>query len=263
LIFIDSHCHLNLLDEDLIEVISRALDSDVTKIIVPGINLESSIKAVEIAERFPQVYAAVGIHPHEVEKIKPRDIEFLKNLATHSKVVAIGEIGLDYHYLPYNSQLQHEILTSMLDLSLQVEKPIILHSRDSLSELIDVISSFQYSKGNDPEINPLSGVFHMFEGNWNKAISVTKMGFFYSIGGNITFKNNQKGKEIIEECGIEKLLLETDSPFISPHPHRGMPNEPARIPIIAAKIAEILQTRVELVAEVTTRNAISLFKLDS
>ncbi len=262
MIFIDSHCHLNLIEEDLSEVIDRALDSNVTKIIVPGINLETSLKAIEIAERYASVFAAIGIHPHEVENAEPRDIEVLKNLASHSKVVAIGEIGLDYHYPPYNSLLQKDILTSMLDLSVQVDKPVILHSRDSLSDLIEIIANFQFSKQKIPDTKPLIGVFHMFEGNWHEAIPVTKMGFFISIGGNVTFKNNQKGKEIIEKLGLEKLLLETDSPFISPHPYRGIPNEPARIPTIAAKVAEIRQTQVELVAEVTTRNAKSLFKLD-
>lgn len=263
MIFIDSHCHLNLLDENLDEVISRALDANVTKIIVPGINLETSKKAIEIAECYPSVYAAVGIHPHEVEKIQFHDIEILQKLATNSKVVAIGEIGLDYHYPPFNSLLQKEVLSKMLDLSIKVNKPVILHSRDSLPDLIKFLDDYQNINLESGILKSIYGVFHMFEGNWMEAISVAKMGFYYSIGGNITFKNNQKGKEIVEKTGMEKLLLETDSPFISPLPHRGIPNEPARIPIIAAKIAEILQTQVELVAEATSRNATSLFNLDS
>lgn len=259
--FIDSHCHLNLLDQDLGEVVNRALDANITKIIVPGINLETSQKAVDLAERFSLVSAAVGIHPNEIKNTNRGDLDVIRNLALHPKVVAIGEIGLDYHYPPFDMRLQKIVLTNMLELALQVDKPVILHSRDSLPDLIKIISSFQKSKHtiNNPS---LSGVFHMFEGNWDEAISVTEMGFFISIGGNITFKNNQKEKSIAEKLELSKLLLETDSPFISPHPFRGTPNEPARIPVIAAKVAEIRQTQVELIAEVTTRNALSLFKLD-
>jgi TatD DNase family protein len=262
LIFIDSHCHLNLIKEGLGDVIDRAIDANITKIIVPGINLETSQKAIEIAEIYPPVYAAVGIHPNEAGNTNPGDIEVIKNLALHSKVVAIGEIGLDYHYPPFDMLLQKNVLTTMLDLALQVEKPVILHSRDSLSDLLEIVTNYRYAKQNHLGTKPLCGVFHMFEGNCHEAIPVTKMGFFISIGGNITFKNNQKGKENVEKLELESLLLETDSPFISPHPYRGIPNEPARIPTIAAKVAEIRQTQVELVAEVTTRNAMSLFKLD-
>lgn len=254
--FIDSHCHLNLLKDDPFEVIDRALKSNVTKILVPGINLETSKKAIELAERFSPVYAAVGIHPNEVENIKPGDLESLKQLVVHRKVIAIGEVGLDYHYQPFDSQLQKQLLQSMIDLAKKSNKPLILHSRDALVDLIYLVENHR------KEYQEIAGVFHMFEGTFKDAEKIVKMGFYYSIGGNITFKKNQKEKEIIENLGFSNLLLETDSPFISPYPYRGTQNEPARIPIIAVKVAEIGQTKVELIAEITTRNCNSLFRLD-
>lgn len=260
--FIDSHCHLNLINNDPAEVIDRAARSNVTRIIVPGIDLETSKKAIELAERFPEVYAAIGIHPHEVLNIKLGDLDSLKQLALHPKVVAIGEVGLDYHYPPFDTQLQKQTLAAMIELAETFEKPLVLHSRDALMDLVSLVNDHITSKTYRKETKKLTGVFHMFEGTFKDSEKILRMGFYFSIGGNITFNKNQKEKEIIENLGISNLLLETDSPYISPHPYRGTPNEPARIPIIAAKVAEIGQTQVELVAEITTKNCYSLFRLD-
>ncbi len=263
MIFVDSHCHLNLIACNPGDAISRALDAGVTRIIVPGIDLETSQKAVELADRFSPIYAAVGIHPHEASKVNARDINQLSNLITHPKVIAIGEIGLDYHYQPFDADMQKEILGTMLDFAISAEKPVILHSRDSLADLITFVGMQDtLSKSGHANHIQARGVFHMFEGNDQDALSIINAGFLFSVGGNITFKNNQRVKSLIENLGLTHLLLETDSPYISPHPFRGSPNEPNRIPIIAAKIAEIHQSQVELVAEITTRNATSLFKLD-
>jgi TatD DNase family protein len=177
-------------------------------------------------------------------------------------VVAIGEIGLDYHYTPFDEQIQKTVLLAMLTMASNLGKPVVLHSRDALSDLLTVVTGWRNSQksGSQNKISP-GGVFHMFEGDSSDAIQAIRLGFYISIGGNITFKNNQRGQELIKAIGLQNLLLETDTPFISPHPFRGTQNEPARIPLIATKVAELQQTRVELVAETTTQNANILFKL--
>lgn len=260
MIFVDSHCHLDILDTDLVAVVERALANNVKKMVVPGTNLNSSQDVIALAEKFEQVYAAVGIHPHEVATVTDGDFEEIALLARHPKVVAIGEIGLDYHYPPYDEWTQRLLLQKMLDLASQVDKPVILHSRDALSDLMAIVTEWAQS-------NPLKsgrsghGVFHMFEGGAASAASMIEQGFAISVGGNITFKNNQRSVEMLQVIGLSNLLLETDSPYISPVPFRGTPNEPSRIPLIAAKVAEITQTQVELVAAVTTKNAEILFDL--
>lgn len=260
--FIDSHCHLNLIETNLADIIARAIDSGVSKMIVPGIDLPSSIKAIEIAEIYDSVYAAVGIHPHESSAASITEIEEISRLASHHKVVAIGEIGLDYHYLPYDKESQKEILKAMLTLATQANKPVVLHSRDALPDLFSTLKDWIQSPTNNKTHRFLPyGVFHMFEGDSQQAFQAIEMGFQISIGGNITFKKNLREHDLISSIGLKNLLLETDTPFISPHPYRGTPNEPGRIPLIAHKVAEILQTKVELVAENTTQNAINLFKL--
>ena len=237
--FVDSHCHLNLIEDNLSDVINRAIDAGVGRMVVPGIDLPSSVKALEIAEKYAPVYAAVGIHPHESSNASPADIMEISRIAAHPKVVAIGEIGLDYHYTPFDDSTQKSVLAAMLDLANSINKPVILHSRDSLSDLLNFITTWVKSQINSNQ-SPLFGVFHMFEGNSSEAIEVIQRGFLISVGGNITFKNNHKGHELVKAIGLNHLLLETDTPYISPHPFRGKANEPSRIPIIAEKVAELL-----------------------
>ncbi len=251
--FVDSHCHLDLLEEDLTSVIARAADAGVSRLVIPGIDLKSSQRVIEIAEKYPGVYAAVGIHPHEVEKTGTNDIAVLAKLAAHPKVVAIGEIGLDYHFPPFNMERQKQVLRSMFALANESGKPVILHSRDALPDLAALLQ--------EEKIRP-AGVFHMFEGDSGSAKQVLGMGFFIGVGGSVTFKNNARVAEILAQLGTSRVVLETDAPYISPHPFRGTINEPSRIPLIAKKIAEILETQVELIAEQTTKNAILLFSLD-
>lgn len=260
--FIDTHCHLDLLQKDISEVVNSALENNVKIMVLPGTDLATSKLAIKFAEKYDSVFAAVGIHPHEVSECSESDIEEIADLVYHPKVVAIGEIGLDYHYLPFDESRQKSILKKMLALSSSSKKPIILHSRDALADLVEVIDEWLISF---PKVfaqqNPSFGVFHMFEGDASSAKVLIQKGFQISFGGNITFKNNSRNVELLKSIGLSSLLLETDSPYMSPVPFRGIPNEPCRIPVIAAKIAEILQIKVELVAEVTTNNAKRLFSL--
>lgn len=230
--------------------------------VLPGTNLASSKLAIEIAEKYDQVYAAIGIHPHEVSDIVDSDVEDIAKLVYHPKVVAIGEIGLDYHYPPFNESRQKSILKKMLALSSLCKKPVILHSRDALPDLLNIIDEWLINRNkNEVQQNPLHGVFHMFEGDGSSAEVIIAKGFQISIGGNITYKNNTRSVELLKSIGLSSLLLETDAPYMTPVPFRGIPNEPSRIPLIAEKVADILQIKVELVAEVTTNNAKRLFSL--
>lgn len=263
--FFDTHSHLNLFpdSQNLDNVIQRSLDAGVTKIVIPGIDLSTSQKAVEIANHFPSVFAAVGIHPHESFNISIDDIKEIEKLASDKKVVAIGEIGLDYHHQPFDKAQQIKVLQSMLAISSVFNKPFILHSRDSIDDLIEIISGLGFTNNaRNSNRARFSGVFHSFEGNLQEALQIIGLNFLIGIGGPITFKNNMKHQEFLKMIGKDSIVLETDAPFLSPHPFRGQKNEPCRIPIIAQKVADLLETTVELIAETTTKNANKLFSMD-
>lgn len=263
--FIDTHCHLNLFQDQnsLKLIIQRSLDLGVVKIVIPGIDVSTSRRAVELAELFPSVFAAVGIHPHEVGKYTSEGLKVIEELAALPKVVAIGEVGLDYHYHPINKEAQNILLCSMLEISNRVGKPIIIHSRESMAELLATIQTWE--KKRKPTLQQqeyFNGVFHAFEGNITDALQLRNLNYLIGIGGPVTFKNNIQLHELIKNIGLESIVLETDSPYLSPHPLRGLPNEPSRIPLIAQKVADLLEIKVELVAEKTTLHAKDLFLLE-
>jgi TatD DNase family protein len=261
----DSHCHLNLFQDqdDLKLVIHRSLDAGVTKIVVPGVDVATSTMAVEISERFPSVFAAVGIHPNDAANTSEQDIKKIEDLASLPKVVAIGEIGLDYHYPNFDKEKQAVVLTSMLEISIRHEKPIILHSRDAMDDLVGMIQTFGTTQRLPGEKQKsFFGVFHAFEGNASHVQLLSKLQFLIGIGGPITFKNNTKLQTLLKQIGLENVVLETDAPYLSPHPFRGQRNEPFRIPVIAQKVAELLNLQVELVAEKTNWNANQLFMME-
>lgn len=263
--FFDTHSHLNLFpdSQNLDDVIQRSLDAGVAKIVIPGIDLPTSIKAVEIANHYFSVFAAVGIHPHESSNLSNNDEKEIEKLASDKKVIAIGEIGLDYHYQPFNKVQQIKVLQSMLAISSFINKPFILHSRDSIADLIEIISGSEISDSTKKSNRTrFSGVFHSFEGTLQQALQIIELNFLIGIGGPITFKNNKEHQEFLKTIGKERIVLETDAPFLSPHPFRGQQNEPCRIPIIAQKVADLLETTVELIAETTTKNAKILFSMD-
>jgi TatD DNase family protein len=258
-IFVDTHCHLNFqsFGGDISQVIDRALDAGVVRIVVPGLDVRSSEEAVNIASRFESVYAAVGVHPNEVKSFEKGHLSVLEKLLSENKVVAIGEVGLDYYHHPETKNEQLSVLEIMINLSKNNSKPIILHSRTSI---VDLLSIIQQSFGSIRAVETFFyGVFHAFEGNLEQAKLLKNLGFALGIGGPITYKNSLVKKEILTNIGLENIVLETDAPFLSPHPFRGLRNEPFRIPIIADKISNLLNISVEAVAQFTTRNAISLF----
>jgi TatD DNase family protein len=256
-VFVDTHCHLDdhAYRQDIDEVVTKAYEIGVNKIIVPGLNLRSSQLAVSLAEKYPSVYAAVGVHPSDVGEFSIDQLKEFRVLSTHPKVVAIGEIGLDYYHRQDNKDLQFEILDVMLQLASFARLPVILHSRSSLTELLPIIESWM--SNSNTLVYP--GIFHAFEGNTQQAEVITNLGFLIGAGGPVTYNNAQLKHELFSKIDLSHIVLETDGPYLAPQLFRGKRNEPARIPLIAAKIAELQGCKVTKVAEMTTINANKLF----
>ena len=269
----DTHCHLdfNKFDEDRDAVIQRAIEAGVTKILVPALDFESSLSAVGLAKSHPHLFAAVGFHPTDVEKMENNSIEQLQALIQRDgKIVAIGEIGLDYYWVkePEKRVLQHHALKQQLKLAQEVNKPVIIHMREENDEwfgqasidLIEILSEWHQEL---LELNhPLAekpGVLHSYNGNLETAQKAIDLNFYIGVTGPVTYKNAEKKRNIIKQLPITKFLVETDAPFLTPVPHRGQRNEPAFVKVIADKIAEVHMTTLEQVAEATTKNADNLF----
>lgn len=258
--FIDTHSHLNFkaFASDYDSAILRAQKAGVEKIIIVGSNLETSTKAVEIAKNYDFVYAAVGLHPIHVgdlstslEAGKFDETAFLK-LAKEKKVVAIGETGLDYYHGRTNISNQQAVFLKHLCLANVVGKPVILHSRDAGQDILSILMTQ----------TPLpKGVFHCFSEDWQFAKVILDLGFYISFTGIITFSKNYANLETVKNIPLEKILIETDSPYLTPEPHRGKRNEPALVVEVAKKIAELRKIPVDVVADQTSKNALELFKI--
>lgn len=261
--YTDTHCHLNLnsFQNSLPDVIARARQAGLSHILVPGINLDTSMEAVRIAEIYPEVFAAIGVHPNDSETWDEETINQLENLSNHPKVVAIGEIGLDFYRNPGNQEIQTCILQQQLDLARKVKKPVILHSRHAIEQLWEIMQDWHNQllhSGSELSQNP--GVFHAFEGDAPTAQAVGKRGFFVGIGGPVTYKNPPERQKVIMEIPVEFIVSETDAPFLPPVPHRGERNEPAFIPLIVAKTAELRRMSLDFVANTLNQNAEKLLK---
>ncbi|PIQ11499.1 MAG: radical SAM protein [Ignavibacteriales bacterium CG18_big_fil_WC_8_21_14_2_50_31_20] len=251
--FIDTHTHLFFknFDEDRADVIQNAIDSGIKFMIVPGTDIATSKQAVELAEKYTSVYAAVGVHPHDTKDWNDNLIDELRELAKHEKVVAIGEIGLDYFYDFSPKDNQHQAFDKQIKLALELNLPVIIHNRDSNEDIMEFARKYKNT--------PLKAQYHCFAGSVENARELVEMGHFISFTGNITFKKANSIREVISKVSIENILLETDSPFLTPEPYRGKRNEPKNIPIIAQVIAETQHLRVEDVARTTSWNAYKLF----
>lgn len=223
---------------------------------MPGIDLETSRQVISISERHPNLYAAVGIHPNEALSWDEQTLSELRAMACHPRVLAIGEIGLDYYRDRAPRELQHQILQFQIELAAEIEKPIIIHSRESIQDLWPILSSWQSNLAHHR--SPLArhpGVLHSYDGNISTALKAIEQSFMIGISGPVTFRNAPIRQELVAALPLESLLLETDAPFLTPHPMRGKRNEPAFIPLIAEKIAELHAQPRPVVAEITTRNA--------
>jgi len=265
-ILTDSHCHLNLnqFNNDLDAVLERARANGVQRILVPGIDLETCRLAVHLAESYPGVYAAVGIHPNAGSDWQPTTLKEIETLANHPRVAAIGEIGLDNHWKDIDPGLQREILLAQLELAARVKKPVVLHSREALEELWPILQNWTDKLIRfDSPLAGRAGVLHSYEGDISMAEKARKIGFFISIAGPVTFQNAAEKHELARLHPLENLLIETDAPYLTPHPYRGQRNEPANVMLVAQAIATIRNIPLEEVADATTRNADKLFNWSS
>jgi len=266
----DTHCHLYLRNyqEDLNEVIDRARQAGVERILVPAIDLPSSREVINLVERYDLIYGAVGVHPNSASSWDQRTIQELRSLASHEKVVAIGEIGLDYYRDRAPRDLQKLVLLDQLDLAGECGLPVILHVRNSsdtdrkcLIDLFTILENWlSVMNDKDPMAVYQPGVIHSFSGNLDDSKRAIKAGFLLGIVGFVTYKNADTIRDVIREIGISKLLVETDGPFITPHPFRGKRNEPAHVNHIVDKISEVTGLIKEKVADQTASNAEILFK---
>ena len=248
----DTHCHLYFEDlkKDLQGVFDRASKLGVSRFICPATNMEDVHQCIEIAENYDQVFCSSGIHPHDTKDAPQNYIEKIYNLMSNVNMIAIGEIGLDYFRNISDSNIQKKILREQLKIALAIDKPVIIHNREADEDMINILTEF-------PEV---SGVAHCFSSNLDMANQFLELGYYISFSGNLTFKNSHL-PSVAKELPLDRLLVETDSPFLSPVPFRGKPNEPARVRYVAEKLADIHNVSLEEIAKITSENASKIFRL--
>lgn len=256
---IDTHLHLDFrhYDDDRSEVIARALEAGVTQMMTIGTSLETSRRAVELADTFDSVWATVGIHPNQATEWGTEALATLRELAEHAKVVAIGEIGLDYYWKRVPHEVQQRAFEEQLALAADVGLPVIIHDREADE---DVMATLRAWVSRLTEEAP-RGVLHFFSGDLAMAQEAMDLGFYLGTDGPVTFKKARKLQKVVAALPLERLLIETDAPFLAPRPHRGRRNEPAYVRYVAAKVAELHGITFEEVAAQTTANARQLFGL--
>ena len=250
--FIDTHCHLSNEDYDDIDLVIREnKEALIDKIIISGCTKESIIESIELSKKYPDVYITIGFHPSEASITSLNDLKFLEAMISYNdKVVGIGEIGLDYHYGKDDIDLQKKLFRVQMKLAEKYKLPVVIHSRDATLDTINILKEF-------PNV---IGDIHCFSGSVETADIYISMGYKLGIGGVLTFKNSNLYK-IVEHVGLDNILLETDSPYLTPAPYRGKKNSSKYIPLIASKISEILNVTVEEVSKRTLKNTYSLFDL--
>lgn len=252
---IDSHAHLDdrRFDRDRDKIIKSLEESGVELVINPGADVSSSIKAVSLAEKYPNIYAAVGVHPHDAKTMDDNTIDLLRSFTDREKVIAIGEIGLDYHYDNSPRDVQRKRFIEQLDLAKEVGLPVIIHSRDAAKDTFDILKEAQDGS--------LKGVLHCYSGSVEMAMEYIKLGFYISLAGPITFKKARVSREVAKAVPLDKLLIETDAPYLTPEPYRGKRNEPLYVRYVAGTIAEVRGISFEEVALKTAENTKRLFNI--
>ncbi len=249
--YVDVHSHIT--DdryEDVGSVIERAKEAGVEQIICSAYNFYSSLEAIKLSQKYDNVFANVGIHPENTNEIEEDTLILIEELAKEEKVVAIGEIGLDFHREGFNKELQKKYFKSQIELANRVKKPIVVHSREAMGETIEILKNNPVSK---------ESVIHCFSGSVESAKILLELGFSFSIGGVVTFKNAKTLPEVVKFLPIEKILLETDCPYMAPVPFRGKTNEPKNVVYVADEIARLKGMSIENVAFFTTKNAKRIF----
>ena len=249
--YFESHAHYDdeRFDDDRDELLASFPAEGIETVVNSSSDIASSRASIALAEKYPFFYASVGVHPHEVSKMREEDIDTLRELSKHPKVVAIGEIGLDFYYDLSPRDDQRYWFKRQLALAEELDMPVIIHSRDASQECFDIISASNVRKG----------VIHCYSGSAPMAQDYADMGFYIGIGGSLTFKNNKKTVEVVEKLPLEKILIETDSPYLAPVPYRGRRNDSRLLKYVVEKISEIKNVPVIDICNITKNNAIELF----
>lgn len=251
----DTHAHLDdaKFQGETEEIITRAWEKGVSLILNVGYNLHHARQSIALAEKYDFLYAAVGLHPSDAKDADDTFWEEIKKLVVHPKVVALGEMGLDYYWDNCPRDVQGQVFRKQIRLAKELNLPIIIHDRDAHQDVLTIVR--------EEGAQQVGGIFHAFSGSWEMAQEVMDLGFYISIGGPVTFKNARKILEVVEKAPLESLLIETDCPYLTPHPYRGKRNEPGYVHLVAEKIAEIKKTSFEEVAAATKENGMKLFRL--
>lgn len=262
---VDSHCHLDMeqFDADRAAVLERAQARGVSMIVNPGIDLLHCRQAIDLAERHPQVYAAVGIHPNSSADFSAQTLIQLRKMVDHPKVVAIGEIGLDYHWGTVSRQQQEQAFQAQLELAAELGLPVIIHNREASTDLARILQEWAASaqtRNSSLAKKPFWGVLHAFSGDAELAHAAHNWNFALGLGGPVTFRNARALHQLVPHLDLDRLMLETDAPWLTPHPFRGKRNEPAYVALVAEKLAELLAVSVEKIAARTTAVALSIFQ---
>lgn len=252
--YFDTHAHYDdkAFDEDREELLQKLESADVELIIDPGCDVDSSRKALELAEKFPFLYAAVGLHPEELEKHGGDALDKVRELAGHPKCVAIGEIGLDYYWDASRREEQKALFRRQIELAMELDKPVIVHDREAHGDCLEIVRDYP----------GLRGVFHCYSGSAEMAKELLKLGWYLGFDGPITYKNARKALEALELCPLERILIETDSPYLSPVPMRGKRNDSSNLRYVADKIAQIKGLSPEEAAALTLANGCRLFGIE-
>lgn len=261
MILIDTHCHLNFdsYDADREAVIARAAEADVRRIIIPATDLETTHQAIDLAAQHEGVYATVGVHPNSSASFSDSDLEALESLSRAPKVVAVGEIGLDYHWDLSPKEAQWRAFEAQLTLAARLGLPVIIHNREASDDVIAILET--WAAGLPAPLRDHPGVLHSFSAPPAIAERALAAGFYLGFTGPVTFKNADELRQIAASTPIDRILVETDGPFLTPTPHRGKRNEPAYVRLIAERLAALKTTSLEAFAQVTTENAVRLFSL--
>jgi TatD DNase family protein len=252
---IDTHCHIQDREfaGDLEAVLGRAREAGVAYALVVGSDLASSQRAFNLAQRFPQLFAAVGVHPHDSKDADSATFDRIRELVSQDRVVALGEMGLDYHYDFSPRKIQQRVFRYQIGLARECGLPVIIHDREAHGDTLAILQ--------EERAEEVGGVLHCFSGSWEMAQECLKMGFYISVAGPVTFANAKRLVRVVENLPLDRLLVETDSPYLTPVPHRGKRNEPAYVRLVAEAVARIKGLPVAAVEEQTTANAIKLFGL--
>jgi len=250
---IDTHAHLDFsdFDQDIEQVINKAKENDVKYIINIGTDFSSSRKSLELTQNYENIFTTTGVHPHQAKIVDDQGLEILKDLSKADKVVGVGETGLDFHYDHSPRDKQIEVFQQLINLAKNINLPLIIHSREAEDETLDILKANSVNQG----------VFHCFTGDLKLANKILDLGLYISLGGILTFKNVKTLQKAVKEIPLEKVLIETDSPYLTPEPHRGHRNQPTYVKYVAQKIADIKSVPFKKVAEITTSNALELFNI--